>query len=235
MAAGLAVPSLASKISRANGAGSGLVSRTIPVGDGASLLSRRPDIRRAERELAAATARVGVAVASLYPSVTLGGSLGSSATSLGVLGSDGSIRFSVGPLISFSLANLSVGRARVTQAEASAEGALANFEGSWLRALEETEGALTRYARELDRQAALRRARAQSAEAARIASLRYQAGREPFQIVLDAARVTAQIDASLAQSEAQVSDNLVSLFLALGGGWQGARRALDAPPRRRPP
>jgi NodT family efflux transporter outer membrane factor (OMF) lipoprotein len=196
------------------------LARPIPVGDGASLLARRPDVRQAERELAAATARVGVAVASLYPSVTLGGSVGSSATSLSGLGSGDSFRFSVGPLISFSLTNLVVGRTRVVQAEAGAEGALAKFEGAWLKALEETESALTRYARELDRREGLRRGRAHAAEAARIARLRYQAGRDSFQVVLDAERSLADSDAALAQSEAQLSDNLVSLFLALGGGWQ---------------
>lgn len=197
-----------------------VVTRPIPVGDGATLLARRPDVRQAERELAAATARVGVAVASLYPSVTLGGSAGSSATSLSGLASSDSFRFSVGPLISFSLTNLIVGRTRIAQAEAGAEGALAKFEGSWLKALEETESALTRYARELDRREALRRARAQSAEAARIARLRYQAGRDSFQIVLDAERSLAGIEAELARSETQLSDYSISLFLALGGGWQ---------------
>ncbi len=72
----------------------------------------------------------------------------------------------------------------------------------------------------LDRREALRRGRAQGAEAARIARLRYQSGRESFQIVLDAERALANIDADLARSEAQLSDYLVSLFLALGGGWQ---------------
>jgi NodT family efflux transporter outer membrane factor (OMF) lipoprotein len=196
------------------------LTRTIPVGDGAALLRRRPDIRQAERELAAATARVGVATADLYPSISLGGSIGSTATSLGGLGSGSGFRFSLGPLISWSFGNWGAGRARVLQAEATAEGALAHFEGAWLTALQETESALTNYARELDRLAALRRARTQSAEAARIARLRYQAGREPFQVVLDAERVTAQVDAAVAQSEATLSNNLVSLFLALGGGWQ---------------
>ena len=195
------------------------LARPIPVGDGATLLSRRPDVRQAERELAAATARVGVATASLYPSVSLGGSVGTSSTSLSGLGSSDSFRFSIGPLISFSLTDLVVGRARIAQEEASAEGALANFEGAWLRALEETESALTRYARELDRREALRRSRVQAAEAARIARLRYQAGRESFQIVLDNERSLSSIEAELARSEAQLSDNLVSLFLALGGGW----------------
>ena len=196
------------------------LARPIPVGDGAALLARRPDIRRAERELAAATARVGVAIANLYPRVSLGGSIGSSATSLGGLTSGDSFRFSLGPLISWEFTNLVVGRARIAQAEASAEGALATFEGSWLQALEETESALTRYARELDRREALRRGQAQAQEAARIARLRYQHGRESFQIVLDAERSLSNIEAELARSDAQLSDHLVSLFLALGGGWQ---------------
>jgi NodT family efflux transporter outer membrane factor (OMF) lipoprotein len=196
------------------------LARPIPVGDGATLLSRRPDVRQAERELAAATARVGVATASLYPSVTLGGSIGTSATSLSGLGSGDSFRFSLGPLISWDLSSLFVGRSRIAQAEADTEGKLANFEGTWLKALQETESALTRYARELDRRDALRRAQAQSAEAARIARLRYQAGRDSFQIVLDAERSLANIEAELARSESQLSDYSVSLFLALGGGWQ---------------
>jgi NodT family efflux transporter outer membrane factor (OMF) lipoprotein len=195
------------------------LSRPLPVGDGASLLSRRPDIRQAERELAAATARVGVATADLYPEVTLGGSVGSSAIGLGAIG-DG-FRFNIGPLISWNFPNMEVARARLGQARATADAALANFDGTWLRALEETEGGLTRYARELERRDSLRRARAQAAEAARIARLRYQAGRDPFQIVLDAERSLSNIEAELARSEAQLSDYLVSVFLALGGGWQG--------------
>ena len=196
------------------------LARPIPAGDGATLLSRRPDVRQAERELAASTARVGVATASLYPSISLGGSVGTSATSLSGLGSGDSFRFSLGPLISWDLSSLFVGRSRIAQAEADAEGKLASFEGTWLRALEETESALTRYANELDRREALRRARAHAAEAARIARLRYQYGRDSFQIVLDAERSLADSDAALAQSDAQLSDHLVTLFLALGGGWQ---------------
>jgi NodT family efflux transporter outer membrane factor (OMF) lipoprotein len=196
------------------------LSEPIPVGDGAALLSRRPDIRAAERSLAAATARVGVATADLYPTISLGGSVGSTAGSPGGLVSGDGFRFSLGGLISWTFPNVAVARSRIAQAEASAEGALATFDGTWLRALEETESALTRYAGERDRLEILRRARGQSAEAARIARLRYQAGRESFQIVLDAERALAQADASVAQSETVLADNLVSLFLALGGGWQ---------------
>jgi outer membrane protein TolC len=113
-----------------------------------------------------------------------------------------------------------VARARVSQAEASAQASLAEFDGTWLSALRETESALTNYARGLDRTAALRRSVEQAREAARIARLRYEGGRESFQIVLDAERQLASAEAALAQADAQLSTDLISLFLALGGGWQ---------------
>lgn len=196
------------------------LDRPIPVGDGASLLSRRPDVRAAERRLAAATARIGVATAELYPSISIGGSIGTTASSLSDIGSSAAFRYSIGPLISWSFPNIAVARARIAQAEASQQGALAEFDGTWLTALQETESALTQYARGLDRIAALRRGTEQAREAARIARLRYEHGRESFQLVLDAERQLAAAEAVLAQSEGQLSTDLVSLFLALGGGWQ---------------
>ncbi len=196
------------------------VSDPIPVGSGASLLARRPDIRQAERQLAAATARIGVATAELYPDIRLGLSVGSTASSIGGLASGSGFRFGLGPLISWTFPNTAVARSRIAQAEAATQAALARFDGAWLGALEETESALARYANALDRVATLRRARADSAEAARIARLRYQAGRENFQLVLEAERSLAQTEALLAQSEAQRSNYLISVFLALGGGWQ---------------
>jgi len=192
----------------------------IPVGDGASLLARRPDIRAAERRLAAATARVGVATADLYPSISLGGSIGSTAGSPDGLVSSSGFRFSLGPLISWTFPNIGAARARVAGAEANAEAALATFDGTWLKALEEAESSLRRYAGAGERMATLTRARDASAEAARIARLRYQAGAESFQIVLDAERSLAASEALLAQSRTAYSDQAVTLFLALGGGWQ---------------
>ncbi|MFB0613974.1 efflux transporter outer membrane subunit [Aurantiacibacter poecillastricola] len=192
----------------------------IPVGDGASLLARRPDVRAAERRLAAETARIGVATAELYPSITLGGSIGTTAGALGDIASGSAFRYSLGPLISWSFPNMAVARARIAQAEASTDAALAEFDRAWLTALQETESALTNYARGLDRSAALQRAVDQAREAARIARLRYEAGREGFQIVLDAERQLASAEAALAQSQAQLSTDLVELFLSLGGGWQ---------------
>lgn len=191
----------------------------LPVGDGAGLLSRRPDVRQAERRLAAATERVGVVTADLYPSVSLGASIGSTATDVGDLFSNRGFRFGLGPLISWNFPNRTVTRARIAQSEAAAQAALADFDGTWLRALEETEGALTRYANELERAAALRAARDQSAEALRLARLRFSAGAENFLTVLDAERTLAQAEQALSQSQAQISTNQVSVFLALGGGW----------------
>ena len=196
------------------------LNRAVPVGDGAALLARRPDVRRAERQLAAAAARVNVATADLYPSVSIGGSIGSTAGSIGDLASSDGFRFGIGPLISWNFPNMIAARSRLKQAEAGADAALANFDGTWLSALQETEGALATYAGELQRLAALKRAAVEAGEAARIARLRYSAGRENFQVVLDAERSLATVEASIAQSEQARATYLVSLFLALGGGWQ---------------
>lgn len=196
------------------------LAQPIPVGNGATLLARRPDIRQAERELAAATARIGVATAQLYPDISLGASIGSTASSIEGLGTGDGLRFGLGPLISWTFPNTGLARARIAQAEAGADAALARFDGTWLGALEETESALTRYANELDRVANLRRARELSAEAARIARLRYQAGREGFQVVLEAERSLSQTEAALAQAEALLSTYQIAVFLSLGGGWE---------------
>jgi NodT family efflux transporter outer membrane factor (OMF) lipoprotein len=195
------------------------LSRPIPVGDGTQLLARRPDVRQAERNLAAAAARVNVATADLYPRITLGGSLGSTALDAGDLGSDSSFRFGIGPLISWSFPNVFAARARIEQASAGSDIALANFDQTVLRALEETETALANYANELDRRNALREARDQAAQAVRLSRLRFDAGADSFLSVLDAERTLVGTEAQLANSEALVTSYQISLFKALAGGW----------------
>lgn len=198
------------------------VATLIPVGDGAALIARRPDVRQAERTLAADTARIGVATAALYPSIRLLGSVGLGASDPGDLGKGSSFSYSLGPLISWNFPNLGAARARIRQAKASAEGSLAGFDGAILTALREVEQALARYAGALDRNAALRRAEANASDAARIAGLRFDAGRDSFLQRLDAERDRANARAALAQSDAAVADAQVSLFKALGGGWENA-------------
>lgn len=198
------------------------VAQLIPVGDGAALLARRPDVRRAERQLAADTARVGVAVAELYPSITLLGSISLGARRLGDLADSDSLNFSLGPLISWNIANIATGRTRVRQSEASAEASLAAFDGTVLTALKEVEQALARYAGEIERNVALRRAEGAASNAARIAELRFETGRDSFLQRLDAERDRAAARAALAQSNAALAEAQVALFNALGGGWEAA-------------
>jgi outer membrane protein TolC len=200
----------------------------MPVGDGAQLLSRRPDVREAERRLAAATARIGVATADLYPRITLGGALSTSDAG-GSFGDD--FQFSIGPLIQWSFPNVAAARARVRQASAGADEALARFEQTTLLALQETETALVRYARELDRRAALQRALEAGREAARLSRMRYDAGADSLLAVLIAEQRVAQLELQLAQSEGAAADSQIVLFKALGGGWEAplARAAASAP------
>lgn len=195
-------------------------TQEIPVGDGYSLLARRPDVRRAERALASATARAGAARADLFPKVVLGGSVSSSSLELSNIGTDDSIQFSVGPLITWSFPNIAVAKARLKGARADAEGALAAYNQTVLTALEETEAALSQYGRALERVASLEKARDAAAEAAELSHGRYRAGRDGFLNVLDADRTLAQAEAALAQARAATANAQVELFRALGGGWQ---------------
>ncbi|MGC0151228.1 efflux transporter outer membrane subunit [Chromobacterium vaccinii] len=194
------------------------LAQPLPVGDGAALLKRRPDVREAERRLAAATARIGVATAELYPSVTLGASAGYT----GLLEHVGEARaehWGLGPLISWSIPD-SGARARVKAARADADAELARFDGVVLNALRETETALSLYANDLQRNADLRAARDKARSAAGDNRRLYAAGRAPYLSSLDADRVQAGSEAALAASDAQLAQDRVNLFLALGGGWE---------------
>jgi len=195
------------------------VAGTLPVGDGAALLRRRPDIRQAERSLAASTARIGVATADLYPKITLGLS-GSSVGHADGFGRKDTFAWSLGPLISWTVPNTGVVQSHIAQAEAGTRAALARFDGTVLTALRETETALATYARELDRRAALQASRDESAKVAAQARQLYQNGRTAYLDALDAERSLAASEAALAASEAQLADDQVVLFMALGGGWE---------------
>ncbi|MEG3125493.1 TolC family protein [Sphingomonas sp. GB1N7] len=195
------------------------LTQPIPVGDGAALLARRPDVRAAERRLAASTARIGVATADLYPRISLGGSVGSTGTGFGDIFGAGPLRWLVGSLINWSFPNTSAARARIAGAEADSRGALATFDGTVLQALQETETAMSTYARELDRRTALQSARNGAEKAARITRARQREGQIDFLDVLDAERTFADADADLAAADARIAGAQVDLFRSLGGGW----------------
>ncbi len=196
-----------------------LVPEITAVADPAQLLRRRPDIRVSERALAASTARIGVAIADLFPRVTFTGSVGLAADSLGALGDAGSGTHFFGPGISWAAFDLGHVRARIAATRARNEGALASYEQTVLRALQETEDALVTHARSRDRLRDLTQAAAASSTAARLARLRYENGAVDFLQVLDAERSLLQVEDSLAQSRAETATSLVGVYKALGGGW----------------
>jgi NodT family efflux transporter outer membrane factor (OMF) lipoprotein len=195
------------------------LDRPIPVGDGAALLARRPDVRAAEQRLAAATARIGVATADLYPRISLGGSFGSSGGGFGNVFGAGPLSWLLGPLLSWSV-NREPARARIAGAEADTQAALATFDGAVLRALEETETALSSYARMLDRRTALQAARDEALTAVSITRARQREGQIGSLELLDAERTFADTEAELAEADAAIAGAQVDLFRALGGGWQ---------------
>jgi NodT family efflux transporter outer membrane factor (OMF) lipoprotein len=201
------------------------LSQPIPVGDGRALLARRPDVRQAERRLAASTARIGIATADLYPRISLGGSIGTAATSLASLFTGGAIGLLAGPLLSWSFPNQGEARARVAGAEAQSRADLARFDKTVLTALEETETALSRYSNEIERRQALQSARDQAERAARITRAQLREGRADSLAVLDSERTLAQAEADLAEADGHLADAQVDLFRALGGGWQSAPTA----------
>lgn len=192
----------------------------IPVGDGRALLARRPDVREAERRLAAETARIGVATAQLYPSISLGGS-GNFFRNDAVRGGD-SFTFGLGPLISWDWGALFAGRSYVQQAEASAQAALATFDGAVLTALKEAEQTLARYAAEGRRNEQLSKAARHAQAAYDLAGRRQRAGSISFLELIDTQRELLTARGALADSTQMLGSYRVDLFKALGGGWQVA-------------
>jgi NodT family efflux transporter outer membrane factor (OMF) lipoprotein len=194
------------------------LAKPIPVGDGAGLLRRRPDIRRAEFDVLSASDRIGVVTADLYPKVVLGASIASIGVDQYAFRND-SFKFSLGPLISWEFPDRTRVKARIRAAEADREALLARFDGVVLGALKETESALEVYARDQERRAILESARTQAQNAARDTQRLFEAGRIGYLPVLDALRTLSQVEQSVAAAESRVAADQVNLFLALGGGW----------------
>jgi len=196
-----------------------VVPLEVAVGVPADTLRRRPDIRQAERELAAQTARIGVATAELYPKFTLSGSIGLEALSLDNLIAAGSRTFSIGPRITWPIFNAGSIRANIEVQSAIQEQTMIRYESTILSALEEVENALVAYGEEQIRRTSLAEAVDAAKQALELAQYKYQTGLIDFTTVLDAQRSLMAYEDQLVQSTGSITSNLVRLYKALGGGW----------------
>ncbi|MEM7740466.1 MAG: efflux transporter outer membrane subunit [Pseudomonadota bacterium] len=187
----------------------------LPIGDPAVMLRRRPDIRAAERGLAAATERIGLQMASAFPTVTLTGSVGVQTLGIDEAFANEALNFSLGPSISWSLTNLLRARRNVLAANANAAGAFDTYEQTVLLALEETEAALV--GQRAVRASLMARVSAEeaSSKAAELARFRYERGASDFLDVLDAERRNLEARNSLAAARTDLARSQVAVFRAL--------------------
>jgi len=194
------------------------IAQVLPVGNGAELIKRRPDIRQAERLLAASTARIGVAIGELYPNISFGATVGSVGQSNN-FGHPASDRWAFGPLISWTVPT-SGARARISEAKVETQASLAHFDGVVLNALRETQTALVDYEAVLERRDALADAEESAHRAADQTHQFFQMGRESFLADLQATRTYTDVRGQLSAANTQVAMQQINLFLALGGGWE---------------
>jgi NodT family efflux transporter outer membrane factor (OMF) lipoprotein len=183
------------------------------------LLRRRPDVIAAEHRLHAATARIGVATADLFPRFTLGGLIGSQAIDAGALFERDSETRLVALGVDWSFLDIGRVRARIAAADADAAGELARYEQAVLLALEDTENALVRHARARVEDAHLQRAAEAGARAAELARVRFDAGAADLFEVLDAERTRLQAQDAFADARTRTAASAVALYKAMAGGW----------------
>jgi NodT family efflux transporter outer membrane factor (OMF) lipoprotein len=196
-----------------------VVSTQAVTGIPADLLRRRPDVRIAERALAAQTAKIGVAKSDFFPKLTLNGSIGLEALSFDALGNSGNDFYSFGPGIKWAIFHMGSIRNNIKVQKAGQEQALAAYEKVVLVAVQETRDALTAFQKEQQRMTALDAAATAARTAAELADDRYKNGLVDFEIVLEAQRARLNFEDQLVQSQSAVTQNLINLYKALGGGW----------------
>lgn len=196
----------------------------VPVGLPADLLLRRPDVQRAERQLAAATARIGVAKSDLFPKFFLTGAAGFESISTSDWITSGSSFWSLGPSIQWKIFDAGSVRAHIRVEDARQEQALATYEQTVLIAFEEVENGLTAYANDEQRLRSLEAAVTSSTTALLLARQLYVNGLKDFLSVLEAERSLYQTQDQLASGQQRITTDLVSLYKALGGGWDDAQR-----------
>jgi len=189
------------------------------IGTPERLLRRRPDVRVAERQLAASTARVGVAMGDLFPKVTLVGEVGYSAASFGQFGESGARYFQAGPSISWAAFDMGRVLARIGESRAQTNAAIAHYQSAVLNALEDAEGSMITYGRSQVSRQALQVAAAASDKAADLAEKRFEGGLIDFLEVLDAQRTALSAELTLSQSRTDTATALIAVYKSLGAGW----------------
>jgi NodT family efflux transporter outer membrane factor (OMF) lipoprotein len=205
-----------------------LTPPVVPVGLPSDLLQRRPDVQKSERELAAATARIGTAKADLFPKFSLTGFAGLESISTANFFNYASRAWSAGPTMQWELFQAGSIRANVRVQNARQEQALDAYEQTILVALEDAENALTAYAREQTRHESLSQSVQADEQALELSTQLYNNGLADFLHVLDSERSLYAAQDALVQSDQTVSLNLVQLYKALGGGWQNQTNAVSA-------
>lgn len=192
---------------------------SVTIGSPRQLIRRRPDVQAAERAVAAQSLMVGAAQTDYLPRLSLGASAGYTSTRVASLTDAGMSRVLFGPSISFPLLDLGRVRERVSMAHASENEAQAQYTATVLRALEETETAVTSYDRAHERLGLLREAVSSSTKALELAQQRFEAGLTDFLQVLDAQRTLLDAENQLAAAHVQAGTALVALYKAAGGTW----------------
>jgi len=186
----------------------------LPTGDGEALLKRRPDVRAAERRLAASSAEIGVATAQLYPDIRIGATTGAAASFFTPLTN----RFAVGPMVSWDLHRSAI-RDRIDASQAQSRASLDHFDSVVLTALRETETSLDNYAAALDQLQRLENAREAALQVMQKTEQLRQGGKVSGLVALDAERTWVTADIAVAAAQADVNSDQIAAFLALGGGW----------------
>ncbi|HEY4973345.1 MAG TPA: TolC family protein [Steroidobacteraceae bacterium] len=192
-------------------------SAPLPIGDVTTLLRHRPDVQLAERNVAAATARVGVATADLFPRVGLTGFIGFLTGDSVQLGHANSRAWSIGPTVSWAALDFGSAQARVRASKAEAAGAFASYRQAVLLALEDFENACLNYGKQQARLASVVEQADASRRAARLAEIQYREGGTNFLVLLDAQRTLLQAEDAVAQAETGVNTGAVAVYKALGG------------------
>jgi multidrug efflux system outer membrane protein len=193
------------------------LAKALAIGEPNSLLRRRPDVRAAERRLAASTANEAVAAADLYPHITISGFLGLLAGRGNIFNVSDTRAWAVTPALSWAAFDLGSARARLRGVEGVTREFVAEFELVVLRALEETENALVNYREDQERLVKLAEQARESSRAAAIARVRYREGAADFLALLDAERTELQAEDAVAEAEAGVFTSVIAVYKALGG------------------